>query len=168
MAREVNKPSDAQLEALRRLALADDGRLIWSAGGLWVLPGTLDIWDPNKPRCWWAGTRTVQAMESRGWLQRVGRLADSSRDDRQITDEGRLVMLGAWGMGPMASQLPESEKQSQQAGAVAVRSVPACPACGGSFRGLVRLLRLQAEAAGTWLPKDSEKPSQRRGGSHGH
>lgn len=84
-------PTDTQLQVLLR-AVKENAPLERRAGGFWTTSGTpaKDDHSLDVP-LWWVSVQTIQAMEKRGWLRRTNRFPESWRDDREVTEEGRMV-----------------------------------------------------------------------------
>ncbi len=91
----MGKPSDTQLDVLRRL-VADGGVIERRPGGFWATPETAHghhvpqgrYYKAHDVPAWWASTQTIRAMEKHGWLVRTSRHAEAWEDDRKITAEG--------------------------------------------------------------------------------
>ena len=88
-----SKPSTEQIETLRRMRQDPTGRLVRLPGGFWSTPSTPRARNDrgyDVPE-WSTAVQTVRAMEARGWVARTNAHAEDWRDDREITDAGRLL-----------------------------------------------------------------------------
>lgn len=84
-------PTKTQTKALG--VLREHGTLERWPGGFWTYPSCpVDhVTNGCDIPSWYVTTHTVQAMERRGWLERVGKYPESYRDDRRLTDDGRAL-----------------------------------------------------------------------------
>lgn len=95
MSKRVVEPSPTQREALERMG-AWQGRLYRWPGGYWLLiPCKEPNVDVRPPKAWYADTRTVQGLESRGWVARTRDYDEEWKDTRAITSAGMALIGGA-------------------------------------------------------------------------
>jgi hypothetical protein len=94
----AQKPTPVQLDALRRMA---NGReLCRHQGGFWTTEpvASKDAFgvpkDANGETVWYVPTRTVEAMEKRGWVVRTNKYPEAWKDDRKIADAGLALVTG--------------------------------------------------------------------------
>jgi hypothetical protein len=93
MSRKPSPPSETQIEVIRTLS-ENGGTAERRPGGFWTFPGCPEQQArAQKMPAWYFSEQTLEAMESRGWLQRVQRFAEKWRDDRELTPEGRALLV---------------------------------------------------------------------------
>lgn len=90
MAKPV-EPSPIQLDVLKRIVASGDVELEYRAGGYWTLVGCPERGEGGAPE-WFVTWQTVRAMESRGWLARIGGPDGWPRRNRGITEAGRAAL----------------------------------------------------------------------------
>jgi len=85
------KPSSTQKEALKMIA-ADGGYVARVKGGFWISgkPSAFDK-TTGAPDIPWCGTPTVNALVSRGWIERTNQFAEAWRDIYRLTESGREI-----------------------------------------------------------------------------
>jgi hypothetical protein len=93
----ASKPTPTQLDGLQHMA---DGKALYRVkGGFWTVDPVTSYDTFGIPKgedgntIWYVPTRTMEAMEKRGWVARANKYPEVWKDDRVITEAG-LAAIG--------------------------------------------------------------------------